>query len=52
MDSFRQTKTVVIANIAPSIADIAQTINTLRYAAPIKISTKNKKPLTINPNNP
>ena len=30
LESFKQSKTVVIANIAPSAADMAMTLNTLR----------------------
>ncbi|KRX10313.1 Sterile alpha motif/pointed domain [Pseudocohnilembus persalinus] len=50
--SFKKTKTVVIANIAPAIADLQQTLNTLRYTAPIRVTTKSKKKIEINPNNP
>ena len=31
LESFKQSKTVVIANIAPSAADMAMTLNTLRW---------------------
>ena len=30
LESFRKSRTVVIANVAPSLMDIAQTLNTLR----------------------
>ena len=31
LESFRKSRTVVIANVAPSLIDLAQTLNTLRY---------------------
>ena len=57
MESMRLCKTVVFANVSPSCADVSQTINTLRYAAAIKIPPPPKKQLSenqlkIDPNNP
>lgn len=52
MNSFRQSKTVVIANISPSCADQTQTINTLKYASPIKVTLNGMKRSVINPHNP
>ena len=42
LKSFKHCKTTIIANISPSIADIGQTKNTLRYITPIKITAKEK----------
>lgn len=42
LKSNRLCKTVIIANISPSVGDLVQTKNTLRYIAPIKIGAKEK----------
>eukprot|EP00357_Protocruzia_adherens_P002018 CAMPEP_0115024786 /NCGR_PEP_ID=MMETSP0216-20121206/33511_1 /TAXON_ID=223996 /ORGANISM="Protocruzia adherens, Strain Boccale" /LENGTH=543 /DNA_ID=CAMNT_0002399043 /DNA_START=69 /DNA_END=1700 /DNA_ORIENTATION=- len=43
LESFRLCKSVVIACISPSAVDHSHTVNTLRYAAPIKVAVLNKK---------
>lgn len=35
--SNKLSKTVVIANVAPGVADLSMTKNTLRFIAPIKV---------------
>jgi hypothetical protein len=40
--SNRLCKTVIIANVSPSVGDLIPTKNTLRYIAPIKIGAKEK----------
>jgi len=52
LESFRLCKTVVFANIAPTLADIAMTLNTLRYVAPIKMGVKNRIKIIPDPNSP
>ena len=42
LESFKLSRTVVIATVAPTILDMAMTLNTLRYAAPIKQGIKNR----------
>ena len=42
LKSNRLCKTVIIANVSPSVVDLVQTKNTLRYIAPIKIGAKEK----------
>jgi hypothetical protein len=37
MASNKLSKTVVIANVAPGVADLSMTKNTLRFITPIKI---------------
>ena len=44
-------KTVVIANVAPSVIDISMSLNTLRYVAPLKIGQTREK-VKPNPENP
>ena len=42
LESFRKSRTVVIANVAPSLMDIAQTLNTLRHEGIFpKLDTEN-----------
>ena len=43
LESFKLSRTVVIATIAPTILDVSMTLNTLRYAAPIKQGIKNRR---------
>ena len=43
VESRRLCKTVVIANVAPSVADCAMTLNTLRYVTPLKIGQTNRE---------
>ena len=52
LESYRQSRTVVVANVAPSVLDISMTLNTLRYAAPIKQGLRNKVKLEPSPRNP
>ncbi|KRX06450.1 Protein kinase-like domain [Pseudocohnilembus persalinus] len=52
IDSLRNTKTVVIACISPSVIDAQQSLNTLKYAGPIKVNYKNAQKLYKNPENP
>jgi len=40
--SNKRCKTVVIANVGPSISDLAMTKNTLRFVTPIKVGAKQK----------
>ncbi len=52
MESHRQCKTVVIACVSPSVADISMTMGTLRYTVPIKIGQLNREKAKPNPKNP
>eukprot|EP00092_Neocalanus_flemingeri_P034043 GFUD01037022.1.p1 GENE.GFUD01037022.1~~GFUD01037022.1.p1 ORF type:complete len:627 (+),score=181.38 GFUD01037022.1:64-1944(+) len=52
LESFRLCKTVVFANIAPTLADNAMTLNTLRYVAPIKMGVKNMTKIIPDPKSP
>ena len=52
LESYRLCKTVVFANIAPTLADNAMTLNTLRYVAPIKMGVKNRTKIIPNPKSP
>lgn len=52
VESHRLCKTVVIANVSPTVIDAAMTANTLRYVAPLKIGQANRKKLKKNPENP
>lgn len=38
--SKKHSKTVIIANVAPSCSDLSMTKNTLRFVGPIKIGAK------------
>lgn len=40
--SNKHCKTVIIANVGPSVSDLAMTKNTLRFITPIKIGAKQK----------
>ena len=51
MESRKLCKTVVIANVAPSVIDISMSLNTLRYVAPLKIGQMKEK-VVANPDNP
>ena len=52
LESRRLAKTVVIANVSPSCADISASLNTLKYVAPIKIGQTGFKKTVLNPKNP
>ncbi len=52
LESYRLCRTVVIACVSPSCADVAQTLNTLRYAGPIRVGSINRRKAVENPNNP
>jgi len=52
VESRRQCKTVVFACAAPTVADVAMTLNTLRYAAPIRVGASNRVKAKPNPDNP
>ncbi len=52
VESHRQCKTVVIACVSPSVADISMTMGTLRYTVPIKIGQLNREKAKPNPKNP
>jgi hypothetical protein len=53
LSSRKKCKTVIFANVSPSVSDIAMTKNTLRFIAPIKIGAKEKvKDKVIDPDNP
>ena len=43
LESRRLCKTVVIANVAPSVVDCAMSLNTLRYVTPLKIGQINRE---------
>ena len=51
LESKKLCKTVVIANVAPSVQDVNMSLNTLRYAAPLKIGQSRDK-IVPNPDNP
>jgi len=38
--SNKHSKTVIIANVGPSVSDLAMTKNTLRFVTPIKVGSK------------
>ena len=50
LTSNKHCKTTIIANISPSVSDIVQTKNTLRYITPIKIGASEKVKSTIKEN--
>ena len=52
VESKRLCKTVVIANVAPTVADVSMSLNTLRYVTPLKIGQTNLEKVKINPDNP
>ncbi len=52
VESHRHCKTVVVACVSPSVADVAMTLGTLRYAVPIKVGQMNRDRLPPNPKNP
>merc|ERR1712179_260265 len=52
LESHKLCQTVVFANVAPTLADNAMTLNTLRYVAPIKAGMKNRTKIDPNPSNP
>ena len=43
---------MVIANVAPSVADVAMSLNTLRYVTPLKIGQSNREKMEPNMKNP
>ena len=51
VESRKLCKTIVIANVAPTCADISMTLNTLRYVSPLKIGALTEK-IVKNPDNP
>ncbi|KAI8592624.1 P-loop containing nucleoside triphosphate hydrolase protein [Geranomyces variabilis] len=44
--STRQARTTVIANLAPGITDAPQTLNTMRYIAPLRVPVLSTAPIT------
>lgn len=55
LKSNKHCKTTIIANVAPSVADLSMTKNTLRFVVPIKVGAKEKvqtQHLDIDPANP
>ncbi|KAJ3171837.1 hypothetical protein HDU87_008225 [Geranomyces variabilis] len=51
--SARQARTTVIANLAPGITDVPQTLNTMRYIAPLRVPVRSTSPPAISdPSNP
>ncbi len=52
VESHRHCKTVFVACVSPSVADMAMTMNTLRYVAPIKIGEVVGEKTAPNPDNP
>jgi len=47
LESTKHCKTVIIANVSPSVSDLAATKNTLRFIVPIKIGSGLKKNLDL-----
>ena len=52
IESHRHCKTVVFANVAPSVVDLAMTTNTLRYATPLRIGQSQRQKIVPHPDNP
>lgn len=55
LQSHKHCKTVIFANVAPSLCDMAMTKNTLRFITPIKIGNKRKPDASLfepNPDDP
>lgn len=52
VESRKLCKTVVIANVAPTLADVSMSLNTLRYVTPLKIGQSNRVKIKVNPENP
>ena len=52
VESRKLCKTVVIANVAPTLVDTSQSLNTLRYVTPLKIGQSNREKVKLNPKNP
>jgi len=52
LESHKLCQTVVFANVSPTLADNAMTLNTLRYVAPIKEGMKNRSKVVPDPRNP
>ncbi len=53
MESRKLCKTVVIATVSPTVADVSQSLNTLRYVTPLKIGQAQKDTKSdFNPKNP
>jgi len=52
LESHRLCRTVVFANIAPTVIDNAMTLNTLRYVTPIKMGMKNRNKVVPDPKSP
>ena len=52
LESHRHCKTVVFANVAPSVVDLAMTTNTLRYATPLRIGQNQRQKIVPHPDNP
>jgi len=52
LESYKPSKTVVIANVAPSYVDLSMTLNTLRYVTPIKQGLKNRTKIEPDLRNP
>jgi len=52
LESHRHCKTVVFANVAPSVVDLAMTTNTLRYATPLRIGQSQRQKIVPHPDNP
>ena len=43
LESTKHCKTIIIANVSPSVSDLAATKNTLRFIVPIKVGSGLKK---------
>ncbi len=52
VESHRHCKTIFIANVSPSVADISMSCNTLRYVTPLRIGQSNRPKVEPNPDNP
>eukprot|EP00088_Acartia_fossae_P062825 TRINITY_DN7613_c0_g1_i3.p1 TRINITY_DN7613_c0_g1~~TRINITY_DN7613_c0_g1_i3.p1 ORF type:complete len:671 (-),score=211.19 TRINITY_DN7613_c0_g1_i3:64-2076(-) len=52
LESHKICRTIVFANVSPTIADTSMTLNTLRYVAPIKEGMKGRVKEEVDPNNP
>jgi kinesin family protein 2/24 len=46
LESQKQCKTIIIANVSPSISDMEMTKNTLRFIVPIKVGANMKSDTT------
>lgn len=51
LETFRKCRTMIIANVSPSVSDVGMTKNTLRFIVPIKVGGEIKRdPSKFKPN--